>query len=102
MTKIDNRKVLFFSTYLFFVFAYIEETIPFGQFVTFASLALMILASNKITSHSFKIPVSGFLIYIAAMLLFCIASTIWAEDPSRTMTPIRGLFMKLLFFIIIL
>ena len=97
---IEKNKSLTFSTYLFFVMCYIEETMPYGQSLTFITLAMMLVITfwNR---RSIKIPVSGYIIYILVMLLFCLSSTLWAQSPDRTFTVVRGLLMTLIIMTIV-
>lgn len=99
---IGSKRLLNIATYSFFVLAYIEDTLPFGQVFTFITLALMLIAAFKQKGNTITFPMSGFLLYIAVMLIFCAISALWAEDPSLTSTPTRGLLMKLIFFSIVL
>lgn len=91
---INNKLILRISTYLFFVFTYIEDTLPYGQVLTFVSLALMLF--TVIYGHSLKLilPKSCFFTYMLSMLLYCWLSMLWAESPSLTTIAVRGILMS--------
>lgn len=97
MIKLKSISLLTFSTYVFFVMIYIEDTIPYGQVLTFVSLLLMILGTWEQGKKTFSIPAkSGFLLYLGAFFLFCVASMTWAENPARTFIIVRGMLMILI------
>ena len=97
---IVKNSALAFSTYLFFVMCYIEDTVPYGQILTFFTLAMMLVITLQ-SKRTIKIPVSGYIVYILVMLLFCLCSTLWAQSPSRTTTVVRGLLMTLIIMTVV-
>ena len=93
------RKInpLIVATYMFFLLTYIEDTIPYGQIFTFSALALMILSCYGSGKKGFYLQLkSGFLGYMVIFFVFCILSTLWAEDASRTLVIVRGMLMVLI------
>ena len=96
MIKLKGISLLTFSTYMFFVMTYIEDTIPYGQILTLASLVLMILGTWGQSRKHLSIPRSGFLLYLGAFFLFCVASMTWAESSTRTFIIVRGMLMILI------
>lgn len=96
MIKLKGISLLTFSTYMFFVMTYIEDTIPYGQILTLASLVLMILGTLGQSRKHLSIPKSGFLLYLGAFFLFCVASMTWAESSTRTFIIVRGMLMILI------
>ena len=96
MKKLKGISLLTFSTYMFFVMTYIEDTIPYGQVLTFVSLVLMILGTWGQGKKALYIPKSGFLLYLGVFFLFCVASMTWAESSTRTFIIVRGMLMILI------
>ncbi|MDO4803451.1 MAG: O-antigen ligase family protein [Lachnospiraceae bacterium] len=96
--KFKRTTLLTISTYMFFVMTYIEDTIPFGQVLTFLSLAMMILSCHGLGRNGHSVPFkSGYLIYVAAFFMYSVASMVlWAEIPVRTLIIVRGMFMILI------
>ena len=93
-TRIDLFSV---STFLVFVLSFIEETIPYGQVLTLASLILMVISCVDRKKNTFFLPLrSGYLIYLYAFFLFCVMSMLWAEDPTRTIVIVRGMIIILI------
>lgn len=81
---------------MFFVMTYIEDSIPYGQVLTFVSLVLMIFGTWGQGKKALYIPKSGFLLYLGVFFLFCVASMTWAESSTRTFIIVRGMLMILI------
>ncbi len=94
MKALTNGKILFFATMLYFVFAYIEDTVPGGQIVMIVSLALMLFTFAAGSRCRMRAKDNGILVYLLLFLAFCYASTWWARDPSLASSKINGVFFN--------
>ena len=101
MIKVKKHNLIILSTMLYYVGSYIAGTLPGGQLILVLPVGLM--AFTVFTKTSGRLPVknSGFVFYVLSFLLFCIASRLWAEDPSLSVNKINGLFFIFIGMIII-
>lgn len=101
MMRAKNHNLIFFSTILYYAGSYIAGTIYAGQLILVLAVGLMAIAVFSNTGGKIPIRNSGFIKYILVFLLFCIASRLWAEDPSLSGNKINGLIFILIGMIII-
>ena len=76
--------------------AYIEDTIKYGQFITFLALVLMVISSSRKRELSFTIVKSKFLLFLATFTVFCALSMLWAQNPSRSFIVVRRMIIILI------
>ena len=101
MMNVSNHRMLVLATYAFYVIAYIEDLLPFGQVFVFASLALMLYAHINIHRYELVSRLSYYYVYMLAFMVYCLCSLIWAEDRSLTMVIVRGHFFNLIIMSIV-
>ena len=94
--KLSKRNLMIFSVYMFFIMAYIEDTIKYGQFITFLALVLMVISSSRKRELSFTIVKSKFLLFLATFTVFCALSMLWAQNPSRSFIVVRRMIIILI------
>ena len=94
MTKIKPYSMLMFSTYLFFILIYIEDTIPVGQLFTLFSMCLMLVSYFWMKrSTQLTLPRLNYLLYIFVFLCYCALTILWARISSRTISIVRALIV---------
>ncbi len=93
MWKMQSSKLIFFLSCISYVLFYIDDIIPYGRIITGAVFLLMLVVFAVEREMKFRFSLSSYLIYIFAFACFCLASKIWAEDPSLANGKIRRLFI---------
>ena len=91
MKRTRNHNLIFISTLLYFVGSYISETLVGGQLILVLAVVLMAFTVISRTGGKIRVKNNGFLVYILVFLLFCMASRLWADDPSLSVSKINGL-----------
>ena len=71
MLKITNKKLILFSTALYYAGSYIAETIPGGGLILAVAIGLMAFAILSDTGGKIRIRHAGFIIYILCFLTYC-------------------------------
>ena len=101
MGNTRKHNLIFIATVLYYAGSYIAETIPGGQLILVFAIGLMSFTIFSTTGGKIPVKNSGFIVYTLVFLLFCVASRLWAEDPSLSVNKINGLIFILIGMIII-
>ena len=101
MGNTRKHNLIFIATVLYYAGSYIAETIPGGQLILVFAIGLMSFTIFSTTGGKIPVKNSGFIVYTLVFLLFCVASRLWAEEPSLSVNKINGLIFILIGMIII-
>ena len=86
MFKVSDKHIGIFAVFVYFVSQYISDILPAGQLLTLLPLAMLIFLIIKRNGLKVRRQLSPYLVYMYGFALFCVASMLWAADPSLTVS----------------
>jgi len=101
MLKLRTKEIVFITGLLYFFAIYVENSMPGGQLLIVLPLGIMCLVNWKKEGSKIKIATPYFLLHIVIVMLFCLCSKLWAENPNLSTTKINALvFIFIAMFIV--